>query len=55
MAKFQIKKDSKGQNYWVLKASNGEIVCWSESYSSYTNAFNSASWVKLNAPNAPIE
>ena len=55
MIRFEIKKNLKGEHYWVLEAGNGEIVCWSEGYSSYTNAYNSANWVKINAPHAPIQ
>ncbi|MFA5652020.1 MAG: DUF1508 domain-containing protein [Candidatus Paceibacterota bacterium] len=41
--------------HWRLIASNGEIVCWSEGYSSKQNALNSIAWTRVNAPIAPLQ
>ena len=36
-SKFVIKKDKKGQLYFIVVASNGKTLCTSESYTSLTN------------------
>ena len=54
MAVFQIRQGTGGY-HWVLKASNGEIVCWSESYSTIDNAKQSILWTRTNAPVAPLQ
>ena len=55
MAKFKVYKDVKGRFRWRLKAVNGEIVAWGEGYETKQGAINSANWVKMNSPKAPIE
>jgi len=52
--KFEIYYGNDSTYHWRLRAANGEIVCWSEGYNSKQGAINSANWVKINAPNAPI-
>jgi uncharacterized protein YegP (UPF0339 family) len=54
MIKFQIYKGKDGLYHWRLKGANGEIVCWSEGYSSEINVINSVNWVKKNSLIAPI-
>ena len=54
MIKFEIYYGNDSTYHWRLRAANGEIVCWSEGYNSKQGAINSANWVKINAPNAPI-
>lgn len=54
MVRFQVYKDSAGEYRWQLVASNNEIVAWSEGYTTKQAAINSAHWVKLYAPTAPI-
>lgn len=54
MSKFEIYVGRDTWYHWRLKATNGEIVCWSEGYVSLYNAKQSVSWVKLNAPKAPV-
>lgn len=54
MIKFEIYIGQDNNWHWRLKASNGEIVCWSEGYTTKESATNSANWVKINASNAPI-
>ncbi len=53
--KFEYYKDKKGEWRWRLKGTNGEIVCWSEGYSSKEAVLRSIKWVKQNAPNAEVE
>ena len=55
MPKFKIYIGKDKLFHWNLKALNGEIVCWSEGYSSMENAKKSVAWVKRNAPLAPLE
>lgn len=55
MGKFQIKKASNGQYYWVLKAPNGEVIATSEMYWSKAGAENGIRSVKLYAPTATVE
>lgn len=50
MTKFEIYFGQDKMWHWRLKGANGEIVCWSEGYSSNQGAINSANWVKINAP-----
>jgi uncharacterized protein YegP (UPF0339 family) len=52
--KFEIYIGKDNFYHWRLKAANGEIVCWSEGYSSLENAKKSVSWTRLNAPRAPL-
>jgi uncharacterized protein YegP (UPF0339 family) len=54
MVRFQIYQDRAGEYRWQLVAANNEIVAWSEGYSSKESAINSANWVKLRTPSAPI-
>lgn len=54
MIKFEIYIGKDGFYHWRLKAANGEIVCWSEGYSSLENAKKSIEWVRRNSPAAPL-
>lgn len=54
MPKFELYVGKDGFHHWRLKGANGEIVCWSEGYSSLSNAELSLNWVKRNAPGAPV-
>lgn len=54
MIKFEIYIGKDALYHWRLKAANGEIVCWSEGYSSMENAKKSVEWVKRNSPSAPL-
>ncbi len=40
--------------HWRLKATNNEIVCWSEGYASKQKAKQSVEWVKKNSFDAPV-
>ena len=48
--KFEIKKSSDEQFYFVLKAGNGETILRSERYTTKSNAKNGIASVKTNAP-----
>lgn len=52
--KFEIFKGNNGQYYWRLKAPNGEILCWSEGYTTKQNAQNGVDACKKYAPDAPV-
>ena len=54
MAKFVIKRSSNWQYYWVFVASNGEVICTSETYTTKQSAEHSIQVVKNLAANAPI-
>lgn len=53
MIHFEIYVGNDRLFHWRLKAANGEIVCWSEGYTTKQNAEKSVAWVKYNAPLAP--
>ncbi len=52
--KFQIFVGTDKLYYWHLKSANGEIICWSEGYTSLENAKKSIALVKKFAFNASI-
>jgi uncharacterized protein YegP (UPF0339 family) len=52
MIHFEIYLGNDKLWHWRLKASNGQIVCWSEGYSSKQNAEDSVAWVRLHASSA---
>lgn len=55
MATYYLKKDSKGEYYWILKSTNGEIVCKSsESYESKQGVKKSITWTQLNGKTTDI-
>ena len=54
-ANFEIKSSSKKQPYFVLKASNKEIIGKSEMYSSVANMKIGIASVKKNAPKAKVD
>lgn len=54
MIKFEVYLGADNLFHWRLRASNGQIVCWSEGYSSRQGAEQSIRWVKLNAPLAEL-
>ena len=51
MGKFIIKTAKDGQNYFVLKAGNGEPILSSEMYTTKAACNNGIESVKANAPN----
>jgi hypothetical protein len=52
--KFEIYKDAKGEYRFNLKASNGQIIAYSEGYTSKDGCLNGIESVKKNAPDAEI-
>ncbi len=49
MAYYKLKKDKRGEYYWVLIAGNGEPVAKSsEAYSSKQGAMRSIEWNQQN-------
>jgi len=57
MATFKIKKDVKGEYYWILRSNkNYEVIAKSsESYINKTDAKYSINWTKANAPTALVK
>lgn len=54
-SRYNRRNASNGQFYFVLKASNGEIIGTSETYISKYGMENGISAVKRDAPSARIE
>ncbi|QRN82976.1 DUF1508 domain-containing protein [Chloroflexota bacterium] len=54
MEKFEIRRASNNQYYWVFVAANGEDICNSETYTAKQSAINSITLVKEKAKTAPI-
>ena len=52
--RFERKKSNKGEDYFVLKAANGEPIGKSETYSSSRSMENGIASVMKNAPGAPV-
>ncbi len=49
LGKFEIKKSKDGQYYFILKATNGEIIIKSEMYTTISACENGIESVKKNA------
>ena len=49
---YEISKSSKGEFYFVLKASNGEVILTSEQYKARASADNGIASVRTNSPDA---
>ena len=54
MGKFTVKANKQGFNF-NLKATNGQIICTSETYKSERTLNKGIASVVKNAPIAPIE
>ncbi|MBW7894883.1 MAG: DUF1508 domain-containing protein [Opitutaceae bacterium] len=53
--RFRIKKDAKGQYYWIFYASNHEeIARSSESYLRKADCLHSIAIIKRSAATAPV-
>ena len=52
MGKFSIKIGSDKQYYFNLKADNGQVILFSEGYTTKPACLNSIESVKKNAPDA---
>lgn len=53
-ARFERKTAKDGSAYFVLKASNGEIIGKSEMYKSAASRDNGIASIGKNAPDAPV-
>jgi uncharacterized protein YegP (UPF0339 family) len=53
-SRYERRQASSGQPYFVLKASNGEVIGRSETYSSSLAMEIGIESVKRNAPTAPV-
>ena len=51
---FEVREAKNGQSYFVLKATNGQIVGQSESYASASGCAGGIESVKKNAPDAEV-
>ena len=52
--RFERKVSNKGENYFNLKAANGEVIGKSEMYTSKRGMENGILSVQKNAPDAPV-
>ena len=53
--RFEMKKQKNGKAYFVLKATNGQVVGRSEAYETDAACKNGVASVKRNAPGAKID
>ncbi|MEO9147704.1 MAG: YegP family protein [Ginsengibacter sp.] len=53
-SKYEKKSSTNGKHYFVLKATNGQIIGTSEMYENTSGRDNGIASVKSNAPNASI-
>ncbi|MBR6045321.1 MAG: YegP family protein [Ruminococcus sp.] len=53
--KFEIYTDKKGEFRFRLKATNGQVICASEGYTTKPACKNGIESVRKNAADAPIE
>jgi len=51
---FETKTASDGRHYFVLKATNGQVVGQSQMYKTESGCANGIESVKKNAPEAPV-
>ncbi len=54
MMKFEIRKAENGQFFFSIKASNGQIICTSETFESKLSAKEAIDSIKQNAAFASI-
>ena len=53
--KFEIYTDKKGETRFRLKATNGQVICASEGYTTKASCKNGIESVRKNAADAPVE
>ncbi|GJL93812.1 MAG: hypothetical protein DHS20C05_02170 [Hyphococcus sp.] len=53
--RYEIKEQSNGKPYFVLKAGNGEVIGKSQAYESEASCKNGIESVKNNAPDASVD
>lgn len=54
-SRYERKSTASGQHYFVLKASNGQTLGRSETYTTSAGMENGISSVKTNAPTATVD
>lgn len=54
-ARYEKKTSNKGDHYFNLKASNGQVIGSSEMYSTASGRDNGIESVKKNAPDAAVD
>ncbi|WP_312595063.1 YegP family protein [Stutzerimonas nitrititolerans] len=52
---FEIRQASNGKHYFVLKASNGQVVGQSQMYTSASSAQQGCDSVRRHAPDATLQ
>lgn len=53
-ARFEAKTAKNGQHFFVLKATNGQVIGTSEMYNSASGCKNGIASVQRNAPDAKV-
>ncbi|WP_299780494.1 YegP family protein [uncultured Formosa sp.] len=53
-SKYERLKSTSGQDYFNIKATNGQVIGTSQMYASTSGMENGIASVKTNAPDAPI-
>lgn len=53
--KFEVYQDKAGEFRFRLKAPNGEILIFSEGYTTKNNCLNGIASVQKNAPDSPVK
>jgi uncharacterized protein YegP (UPF0339 family) len=54
-ARYEKKTSSHGKHYFLLKATNGQVIGNSEMYESASGRDNGIESIKRNAPGASVE
>ncbi|MBN2410698.1 YegP family protein [candidate division KSB1 bacterium] len=54
-SRYERKESKSGQNYFILKAANGQIIGTSEMYTSKPGMENGIKSVKSNGPGSSVE
>jgi uncharacterized protein YegP (UPF0339 family) len=52
---FEVKEAKNGQSYFLLKATNGQVIGQSEMYAAMSGLKNGIESVRKNAPEAVID
>jgi uncharacterized protein YegP (UPF0339 family) len=54
MARFEVHDSKDKQFYAIFRASNGQIVWWTETYRNKQDAINACYLIKNEAPGATV-
>jgi len=52
---FEVRESSNGKHYFVLKATNGQVIGQSQMYASLHSAEQGCDSVRRHAPNAALQ